>query len=258
MKFAILGGRGYIGSAIVDKLQIENEIFIVKPEMQSHLDELIAFKPDLILNACASKPDAREVVSRNANLDYPLKIFEFALNNLDYNFTWIQLASYYELELIFGRSDPYSQHKNEFRNLLQAKSSGLNFGFRTLFLPHVIGGNERPSRLVITAIKSIREERNFHLNEPFVNLPILIIDDAINAIVEFMRNDQKIATATPVWYKSNKELIQEIVQILGMKKVNFNIRTDVSSRFEKVSFPPKVEGWEPCITLQEYILTFSE
>jgi nucleoside-diphosphate-sugar epimerase len=256
MRIAILGGRGFIGSAIVRGLSDNYVFFIVKPELQNFLDELNDFKPDTIINACASLPSASEIDSRLGNFDYPLSIFEFISEKFTYSFTWIQIASYYELELPLGRSDPYTRHKFEFRNLLEAECRTKNKIFRTLMLPHVVGRGERPNRLVGTAIKSIRENLKLNLEHPNVMLPILIIDDVIRALAEFLKNDQSIAFAIPVWYDSNKKLIQEINQCLGNEVLNSDFESGASIEIEKITFPPKVHGWIPQVTLEEYIRTF--
>jgi nucleoside-diphosphate-sugar epimerase len=256
MKIAILGGRGFIGSAITRELSKKHIFFIVQPELKNTLDSLIVFKPDVIINACASLPSASEIESRIANFDYPLSVFELILEKLTYSFTWIQIASYYELELPLGRNDPYTKHKFEFRNLLEIECNSKNKVLRTLILPHVIGKGERPNRLVGTAIKSIRENQELHLENPNIMLPILIIDDAIRALAEFLENDQSIAYAIPIWYGSNRRLIQVIREYLGKESLNSDYLHEAPIGIGKATFPPKVHGWMPLVSLEEYVRTF--
>ncbi len=252
----MLGGRGFIGSKIVEHLSNEHLIFIVKPEIYRSSTDLLNFNPDVIINACASLPGASENDSRDANLDYPLRIFNLVSDNLFHSFTWIQLASYYELELDNKRVDWYTKHKIEFQNLLHHLCSIKRINLRTLFLPHVIGRGERSNRLVRSAINSLQNNIEFRLLNPEVKLPILIIEDAVCAVNYFLKSEQSIASATPIWYKSNRELLQEISELLGKKVEDIAPIDKDQSESAGVSFPPKVEGWEPKITLQEYILSF--
>jgi nucleoside-diphosphate-sugar epimerase len=256
MRVGILGGRGFIGSNIVKHLSEEHSFFVIKPEVHENLIDLVDFKPEIIINACSSLPNASEIDSKSANFDYPLSVFNYISNNLNYSFTWLQIASYYELELPFGRSDSYSTHKYEFRSFLQALCVSKDIGFRTLFLPHVIGKGERSNRLINSAINSILNNVDFNLQYPEVKLPILIIDDAVHAINQFMKGNQLIAFATPTWYKSNLELIKEITTILGKVGNHIKVQAEKSTEIADLVFPPKIEGWEPRITLQEYIHSY--
>jgi len=258
MKVGILGGRGFIGSNIVKNLSMEHSFFIVKPEVHGNLNDLINFKPDVIINACSSLPNASEVDSWTANFDYPLNVFEFISNNLNSSFTWIQIASYYELELPAGRSDSYSKHKYELRSLLQTLCVSKGLEFRTLFLPHVVGKGERSNRLINSVVDSIQSNTDFVLQNPEVKLPVLIIDDVVASVNQFMTGNQSVAFATPTWYKSNLELIEEITSFLGKGLGNIKVRTTKSTEITNLVFPPKIEGWEPTITLQDYILSFKD
>lgn len=258
MKIAVLGGRGFIGTAIIKELTQEHKILTVKPEIDGSFDELIAFKPNLIINSCASRPDASENDSRVANFDYPLKVFNLISKKIHSPITWIQLASYYELELSFGRNDPYTRYKNEFRSYLHAKCLDSNIDMRILFLPHVIGRGERPNRFVSTAIKTINNNLDYRLEHPSINLPLLMIDDAVSAVHKFIGNKQRVASAYPIYYKSNRDLLEDIIEILGTKKVHIIVRSNSDLESKKVMFPPKVEGWEPLISLEDYILSVLE
>jgi nucleoside-diphosphate-sugar epimerase len=253
MKIGILGGRGFIGSKIVEQLSSEHSFFIVKREIFGNFADLVDFKPEFIINAAASLPSAAEIDSRIANFDYPLSVFAYISENLLNAFTWIQLASYYELEPKMLKSNWYTRHKSEFRSSLRTLCADKNIDFRTIFLPHVIGVGERSGRLVSSAAKSIYNNSEFKLNFPHVKLPILVLDDAVRAVNQFLKTDQKVASAIPIWYKSNKELLQEISEIIAsgfeVEKRIKNQQTDSKS----IDFPTKVEGWEPRITLREYI-----
>ena len=256
MNVGILGGRGFIGSNIVKNLSKEHSFFIIKPEVHESLSDLIDFKPDTIINACASLPNASEIDSWTANFNYPLSVFKFISNNLNSSFAWIQIASYYELELPTGRSDSYTKHKFEFRSSLQTLCVSKDIEFRTIFLPHVVGKGDRSNRLINSVIDSIQNNLDFILQHPEVKLPILIIDDVVLAINKFIKGDQLIASATPIWYKSNLELIEEITSFLGKRMDSIEVRATKSTETTNLVFPPKIEGWEPRITLQDYILSF--
>lgn len=256
MKVGILGGRGFIGSSVVKNLSVEHSFFVIKPEIHGNLNDLIDFKPDTIINACSSLPNASEIDSWTANFNYPLNVFNFISNNLNSSFTWIQIASYYELELPAGRSDSYSNHKFEFRSLLQTLCVSKGLEFRTLFLPHVVGEGERSGRLINSVVDSIRNNKDFILQYPEIKLPILIIDDVVLAINQFMKGDQLTAFATPTWYKSNLELIEEITRFLGKGMDSIQVGATKSTETTNLVFPPKIEGWEPKIALQDYILSF--
>lgn len=255
MKIGILGGRGFIGSKIVENLSNEHFFFIVRPEDHNSSTDLLAFKPDIIINASASLPDADEKDSCEANLNYPLSIFSLIADNFFHSMTWIQLASYYELESDNKGMNWYTKHKIECRNILKHLCSVKGINFRTLFLPHVIGKGERSNRLVKSAIISLQNNMEFELLKPEVKLPILILEDAVSAVRYFLKSGQSIASATPIWYKTSTDLLQEISELLGKKvEVKKLIDKDLSESIG-VSFPQKVEGWTPKITLKDYILT---
>jgi nucleoside-diphosphate-sugar epimerase len=258
MKIGILGGRGFIGSNVVRNLSIEHSFFIVKPEVRGSLNQLLEFKPDVIINACSSLPNASEVDSRVANFDYPLNVFNFMSENMSSPFTWIQIASYYELEFPHERTDSYTKYKYEFRTLLQSLCFSKDRKFRTLFLPHVIGKGERSNRLINSAIISIRNNLDFELQHPQVKLPILIIDDVVIGINKFLIGNQTIACATPIWYKSNGELILEIKHFLEKVEDITEFQSNESTEIRNLIFPPKIEGWEPTISLREYVLSFRQ
>jgi nucleoside-diphosphate-sugar epimerase len=255
MKVGILGGRGFIGSSIVKNLSFEHSFFVIKPEVYGNLNDLIDFKPDTIINACSSLPNASEIDSWTANFDYPLNVFKFISNNLNSSFSWIQIASYYELELPAGRSDSYSYHKFKFRSLLQTLCDSKSLEFRTLFLPHVVGKGERSGRLINSVVDSIRNNADFILKHPEIKLPILIIDDVVLAINQFLKGNQLTAFATPTWYKSNLELIEEITSLFGKGMDNIQVGAAKPNETTSLVFSPKIEGWEPRITLQDYILS---
>jgi len=256
MKIGIIGGRGFIGSKIVEQLSNEHSFFVVKPEIYGSSMDLVSFKPDLVINACASLPSASKNDSQVANFDYPLGVFNLISDNFSHSFTWIQLASYYELESEKGGVNWYTRHKIELRSSLQSLCAVKANNLRTLFLPHVIGDGERPNRLVSSAIKSIKNNIEFELKHPEVKLPILVIEDAVCAVKQFLKNEQLIASATPIWYKSNKELLQEISELLGKSIEEIKPLDKQQTEFAGLDFPPKVEDWEPRITLKEYVLSF--
>ena len=173
------------------------------------------------------------------------------MDNEEKRFLWIQIASYYELQIAHGRSDSYSIHKTEFRKFLNEwEGDHGNFTHKCLFLPHVFGRNESRDRLIPSLKKlNFGKETVFGSKDHFI--PILYVDDAIAAIVLVIDASQKISMATPIWYGKLNELVKATVKNESVYELsNFHENKQEYSG-AKIDFPQPLVGFTPVFTFSE-------
>ena len=116
----VLGGGGFIGRNLLS-INLEGLNLIRIPQTQNDYSDLPS--PNVVINLAASELNVSELASHKANIDYPLSILEEALNKCGQKLKWVQVGSYFEMQVPMGRHDFYSLHKLKFRELISNQSS---------------------------------------------------------------------------------------------------------------------------------------
>ncbi len=250
MNTLILGSNGFIGKKLCKELSKDHEVTGVN--RNTDLD-LLASKNtyfDYIINCASSKPTANISESQSSNYDFPIRI----LKNFDFD-NWIQLESYFQLQIPMGRSDAYTLDKNLFSEYLDAHFTSLNTSkLSHLYMPHVFGDGDRPGRLINSAINAIISNLEFDTSCGDQYLPILHVDDAISGILQLIENPQGISTCTPFWYGQVKELLNLITSAIKFGRINFcRLPDPIDANFPKVEFPPGLASWKPKMQINEFL-----
>ena len=246
-KITILGSNGYIGTNLINKLHDKAELQLVS---RNNAEKMTFSDKDLnvIINLCSSKINDDPAISYESNFNFQRNIL---INNEKKHFLWIQIASYYELQIAHGRSDCYSKHKTEFRKFLDEwEGEHKNFTHKCLFLPHVFGRNESGDRL-IPSLKQLNLGKITVFGSKDHYIPILYVDDVISAILLAIDSNQKISMATPIWYGKLSELVRSSVKnefIYGLSVFDGN-KQEYSG--VKINFPQPLVGFSPAFSFSE-------
>lgn len=250
MKVLLLGSSGFIGKALGQKIESTHEL--VKVNRKTDLETL--FKSDqtydFIINCASSSPNADLQHSYESNFLYPKQF----LANLPIR-NWVQVESYFQIQIPLGRVDPYSIEKQRFSEFLDIESSTENSPqIHHLYMPHIFGEGDRPERLISAAVSSFRSGEDFQTSTGSQFLPLLHLSDAVDGIARFMDNPTKSASCTPFWYGSVKELLELISgQFRGVRALYGQKPDPVDANFPRVEFPQSVEGWQPKMQLNEFL-----
>ena len=176
----LLGAGACIGQKLLTELSDELKLISI-PRNQSDLNKFPF--PDVVINLAASDSNADEKISAEANYDYPLRVLRSAIDKKNYKFKWIQVGSYFELEVPMGRIDYYSQDKLKFRKFVTEQSTQEKFEITSVILPHIFGANAKIEKLIPSAISSFKARVPFRTTSANQYYPILHVDDAVNAIL---------------------------------------------------------------------------
>jgi nucleoside-diphosphate-sugar epimerase len=250
MKVLLLGSNGFIGKALGTKLEVQYDL--VKVNRETDLENL--FKSDqifdFIINCASSSSNADSEESHASNFLYPMKFF----NNLR-SMHWVQIESYFQLQITWGRNDSYTIEKEKFSKYLDAgmrsRSAPL---IHHLYLPHIFGEGDRPERLISSVISSFKGGRDFLTSSGTQFLPLLHISDAVTGIIRFIESPTSRAACIPFWYGSVRELIDLISSQFSDPRVQYGLRPDpLDSSFPRVQFPKCVNGWKPKMQLNEFL-----
>ena len=246
-KITVLGSNGYIGTNLINKLQNKVELQLVS---RDNSEKMTFSDKDLnvIINLSSSKISDDSAISYESNFNFQRKIL---IDNEKKRFLWVQIASYYELQIAHGRSDSYSTHKTEFRKFLNEwEGEHKDFTHKCLFLPHVFGRNESRDRL-IPSLKQLNfgKETVFGSKDHFI--PILYVDDAIAAIVLVIDASQKISMATPIWYGKLNELVKATVKNESVYELSIFHENKQEYSAVKIDFPQPLVGFNPMFTFSE-------
>jgi len=257
-KVLVLGGNGFIGNHLISTLP---EIYeVIDFDRQAHsLEETISNSfPDIVINCSASQANAKSVESFEANIEFQMKCIKLLLKNTIQPFKWIQVASYFELQIALGRKDNYSLDKQTCRLLLhRIEEEGL-IELTTIFLPHVFGEGENINRVIPSITKNLQNGQITEISRGEQFLPILGVEDCCLAISAAIFTDQLICSATPIWYDRVNLLasIMENVISRGVVRVNPE-KMSIDNSFPKVEFPPKVKNWVAKMTFDDFISQLS-
>ena len=250
MKVLLLGSSGFIGKAL--GLKLERNYELVKVDRKTDLETL--FKSDqtydFIINCASSSPNADSIQSHESNFLYPKRFFAKVPT-----WNWIQVESYFQIQVPLGRVDPYSIEKQRFSEFLDKEASTQNSPqIHHLYLPHIFGEGDRPERLISAAVSSFRNGEDFQTSIGSQFLPLLHLSDAVEGIARFMDNPTKSASCSPFWYGSVKELLDLIsAQFSGVRVLYGRKPNPVDVDFPRVVFPQSVEGWQPKMQLNEFL-----
>lgn len=192
--------------------------------------------------------------SLEANILYQMNCLRLISQRRDTPFKWIQIGSYYELQIEFGRRDNYSVHKAMCRTLLERAHEERLIDLTTIFLPHVFGPDERPNRIVSSLKTKLNRSEEVTISSGEQYIPLLAVQDACRATSAAIATDQLICSATPIWYGRVLELA-ELIRGEIQKGSIFADPNLVSAdaKHPKVVFPPKVSEWEPEILFDSFL-----
>lgn len=246
-KITVLGSTGYIGTNLTQSFLDREEIQQISKNNSDQIN-LSKNEQNVIINLCASKPNATFDESLEANFNFQQNIIR---RNLDKNILWIQVASYYELQIKLGRSDHYSNHKSHFRKFLNELSSDqFNFNYKCLFLPHIFGRNESVNRL-IPSIRQLNLGQKTIFGPKNQQVPLLFIDDAIRAILLSIGANQKVSTAIPIWYDKLNVLVKETVKAKFIDDFSEFHGSAPKYLAKQVKFPQQLINFTPRFTFSE-------
>lgn len=250
MTVLLLGSSGFIGKAL--GLKLERIYELVKVDRKTDLETL--FKSDqtydFIINCASSSPNADSNQSHESNFLYPKQFFANVSTR-----NWIQVESYFQIQIPLGRVDPYSIEKQRFSEFLDKEASTQNSPqIHHLYLPHIFGEGDRPERLISAVVSSFRSGEDFQTSTGSQFLPLLHLSDAVEGIARFMDNPTRSASCSPFWYGSVKELLDLISAQFSRVRVLYGRKPNpVDVDFPRVVFPQSVEGWQPKMQLNEFL-----
>jgi nucleoside-diphosphate-sugar epimerase len=250
MRILLLGAGGFIGKSLAPHL--ENNHQVIRVIRGTNLEELFQENQtyDFIINCVSSKPGSDLSESNESNFEYPRKFLENVKTK-----HWIQLESYFQLQIPMGRRDPYTLDKQRFSEYLDSNMKKHSAPMvHHLFLPHVFGEGDRPERLISSAIIAMRNGRTLETSSGRQYLPILHKLDAVTGIALFLDKPTSVASCAPFWYGQVKELLAIISAVSINSRIAFGQKADSSDvNFPQVQFPSTVNNWLPKMQLSEFL-----
>jgi len=250
MKVLLLGSNGFIGKALALKLESFHEL--VKVDRNTDLESFFKSKQDydFIINCASSSPDANLHQSHESNFLYPKRFFANVPTR-----NWVQIESYFQIQIPLGRVDPYSIEKQRFSEFLDVGAATQNLPqIHHLYMPHIFGEGDRPERLISAAVSSFRRGEDFQTSTGSQFIPLLHVSDAVDGIARFIENPIKNASCSSFWYGSVRELLELIsAQFLGVRVLYGRKPDPIDADFPRVEFPQSVEGWQPRMQLNEFL-----
>jgi nucleoside-diphosphate-sugar epimerase len=248
MKILILGSGGFIGRKLSKELKTSgHEITDITRSTNSKEFLINPTHFDTIINCASSLPNATPFQAHDSNFNYPKKFLEYA--NFD---TWLQIESYYQKQIPFGRRDNYTLEKEAFSSLLRSRvTTHREHQYKFLTLPHIFGEGDRKDRLINSAIATFSAGGIFKVVNSQEYLPLLHIADAVTGIVNMVQSDQDVAECEPFWNAKVIELIRLIQNVIlrGNIHVSENIGTKV---FPRLDFINSVSNYHPKMGIVEF------
>ena len=253
----ILGGSGYLGKSLIKELETRKIAFGQIKHSMTHYEMkeiIVSNSPAFIVNLASTSGMASQEMSYQGNYVYPLSVLRLVTDNLGSKFKWIQIASYWELQIPFGRNTPYAIHKLMFRTELEEVSLKNGFLTCSLILPHIVGRDEHQLRLTQQLIKAKNSKTMINLSSGNQYLPILHITDSINAIMKTLTSHQILCSATPAWYGRLRTLSEKILGEELSYLLNFNESCkSPDADWLTVDFPEAIENFIPGYNLDMII-----
>jgi nucleoside-diphosphate-sugar epimerase len=248
----VLGGSGYVGSHFRSKFPGNNFIFL-KHQDEKSLQYQVYTKVNIVLNLSSSKLSASPQESRTANFDYPNRILKRVI---DHPVKWIQVASYYELQVPKGRNDHYSLDKLNFRIFLEELATqNQNLNVTSLIFPHIFGGSENKSRIIPTLTKMNNGEKVI-LGGQNQLLPILHISDAVRALSQAITTEQIYCTPRPMWHGRLEELVLKLAKSRAdYDRAHFH-NTLQKYQESELEYPELLTNFSPELVFEQFIKIF--
>ena len=250
MKILILGSSGFIGKSLARHLNKEHSVVSLnrKTDVFKLFENTNNF--DFVINCASSKLTSSSIESDESNFFYPKSIFHESTFK-----HWIQIESYFQLQIPLGRRDQYTITKQRFTDYLDSKLKTVNSpSIHHLYLPHIFDINDGNGRLISSVISSIKNGVLFNTTNGSQFLPILHAADAVLGIAKFIQNPSPIAACHPFWYGT----ISELLEIISLEFKDFSVcygsKPDpVDANFPKVKFPNCIDGWQPKMHMNEFL-----
>ena len=255
MKILILGASGFIGTRLSNRLQKNNQV--TRLDRTTTLNEIKNYnnKFDYTINCISSSLGAPKSISCTSNYDVPRLVRTTVQSEI-----WLQIDSYLQLQIPFGRRDPYTLDKQNFCNFLDnASPEQSKVAVKHLTLPHIFGEGDRRGRLISSAIKELAMNNNFYASLGSQYLPILHIEDALDGIIKFMDSEQASASCPPFWNGQVYKLLAMIQSAIGKGHVIHDKEVkSIDSDFPKISFDKGLSDWVPQMQLDEFLIWISK
>lgn len=257
-KVLVLGGNGFIGKHLISTLSATYEVIEFNRQVDSIEDVLSKKFPDFVINCSASQANANAIESFDANIDFQMNCVKLLLKKNDKPFKWIQVASYFELQIPMGRNDNYSLDKQICRSILHRLEEDGFIKLTTIYLPHIFGEGENTNRIIPFIIKNLRDGQIAEISQGDQYLPILGVEDCCSAIVAAIHTDQLICSATPIWYGRVRSLatIMKNAIAKGLLEIDFNNKS-VDNALPKVEFPSEVTNWKAKMSFDDFVSQLS-
>jgi nucleoside-diphosphate-sugar epimerase len=244
---AILGSRGYLGRNYTARIKSLGVDFfpIYHSQSRSEINQLLeSNRPNYIVNLAATDPFENSENSLIGNYLYPLEVLKSAKSVLKGSFKWIQVGSYWEMQVEAGRNTPYAVHKRRFRNIIPEMQDTSFFEATSLILPHLVCGGEDSNRLSYQLSNAKNNQAVLKLSSGTQFLPILHVLDAVDAIGLSLESHQNLCSAVPIYY----ERVIDYARLILGKDYNRLVEVDpnwksVDSGFPRVVFPERVSGF---------------
>jgi nucleoside-diphosphate-sugar epimerase len=234
-KILLLGSTGFIGQNLLAKLSETYEVLCLNRNQQLNDKNIESFKPDIIVNSAASAINADFQTSLESNLLLPLETLTKTLKHSEKKIKWIQLGSYFELQVRFGRTDYYSLHKKHFSQILLDAQKIDNFTATVLYLPHIVGPGEKPNRLFPTLIDALNGSDVLLGTNGTQHIPILSIWDCVSEIMESLKVVSGEYSIEPVFYNSLQKLVTEFFNDQNYGRIMFTPDVEsIDARFPKL------------------------
>jgi len=250
----ILGANGFIGSRLRADLDEEYEIIVIDRKSSTFEIQLANSNPDIVVNCSASNPDANFFESLNANVFFQMKCLEVISKGRTSPFKWVQVGSYFEYQISYGRSDHYTIHKELCRKLLMEAAINGRFSITTIFLPHVFGKGEKSTRLIPYLKGQFRKGELASISAGEQYLPILSLEDASSAIKAAIQSNQIECSAFPIWHGKVTELAHLMQKQMSADLLfSDSSKVSVDASFPPTHFPPGVEGWAPQVHFVDFL-----
>jgi nucleoside-diphosphate-sugar epimerase len=242
-RILLLGSSGFIGQKLVEKLRADNISLLVYNRLDVDIDDkVLEYCPTAVINCAASKGNASFEDSFEANVAFPLRVLK-TLSHLKHRTSWIQLSSYFELQINYGRADAYAFHKATIGQILQENFKEI-CDVKLLFLPHIVNIDAKPNSLFSNLGKAYNGERITLTTSGEQFIPILHLDDTVTAICAVLLAPPKTYFAKPVWYGSLAELLNEFLKLQKTYVYLNKNQRSVDYNFPKVIFEPIPPGWK--------------
>jgi nucleoside-diphosphate-sugar epimerase len=250
----VLGASGFIGQELIRNQLNSYNVFKLDRSSQTFDLQLSQLKPDIVINCSSSKPNASFLESLSANFLFQMKCLNVISSAKISKFKWVQIGSYFELQIAQGRNDFYSIHKELCRRLLSEAASEGIIDLTTIFLPHIFGKGENPNRITPYLKNQFQSGEIAFMTSGQQYLPMLPIEDAVEAVEAAISSIQTVCSASPIWHGKVIDLANLIHSQIGNGSINSEqTRKSTDEKFSPTTFPPKVNGWNARFEFEEYL-----